>query len=234
MEHKKLTQDQFWMLVEKLDWVNLSKKVKIDFCNEKLISYIKIKENTLDFFYNHLADFHEYFEFFREPLENLMKEQFKKAKHSKVGDDGMSDVVCHIIGLGKEEYFKHLQNYDLILEKIENSDYRENFSYILPRRDDKNWFNPEFYQLKSKKMIEEINERYLRIPDPSLLEILTYLQAVQKRDLREISAFYRRNTSGDFKALRDSYSNLLPNVFELLNNFYLCFIKYKKESNFEI
>lgn len=48
------------------------------------------------------------------------------------GNDGYSDLLYHIIGLGKNTFYKCLNNINLIQKMINNSQYKESFSYCIP------------------------------------------------------------------------------------------------------
>lgn len=46
-----------------------------------------------------------------------------------VSDDGLFDLIAHIIGLGKESVLSHLHDPNLILKRAKNKDFKENFFY---------------------------------------------------------------------------------------------------------
>lgn len=54
----------------------------------------------------------------------------------ETGDDGFDDLVCHIIGLGREEYETVLDDPAVALRRAEAGDYRESFRYLAPQPDD--------------------------------------------------------------------------------------------------
>ena len=54
-----------------------------------------------------------------------------------VGDDSYSDLLFHIIGLGKEQFYAHLLSYTLIKNRankghMSNDGYKESFGYAIP------------------------------------------------------------------------------------------------------
>lgn len=51
------------------------------------------------------------------------------------GDDGFSDLIHHVVGLGKEEYEKALADPMLVVKRGCNYEYVESFSYCIPHVD---------------------------------------------------------------------------------------------------
>ena len=53
-----------------------------------------------------------------------------------VSDDGYSDLLAHIVGMGRKEFEKTLRNPELAYERAKKYDYKESFAYALPYESD--------------------------------------------------------------------------------------------------
>jgi hypothetical protein len=53
-----------------------------------------------------------------------------------LGDDGYSDLLCHIIGLGRKEYEYAIRQPYSAWNRAKAGDYRESFSYCIPSPDE--------------------------------------------------------------------------------------------------
>lgn len=49
-----------------------------------------------------------------------------------VGDDSYSDLLAHIVGMGRKEFEKTLRNPELAYERALKDDFKESFSYAVP------------------------------------------------------------------------------------------------------
>ncbi len=58
-----------------------------------------------------------------------------------VSDDGESDLVAHIVGLGRTEYEASLKKWSLIEERVIKRAYTESFSYAIPTAE---MYNPGY------------------------------------------------------------------------------------------
>ena len=65
------------------------------------------------------------------------------------GDDGYSDLKNHIVGLGKKEYYKHLNDTELVQDMADNRSYVESYSYCLPYDSDYEDSEKSKYDIKS-------------------------------------------------------------------------------------
>ena len=54
----------------------------------------------------------------------------------EAGGDTRDDLFSHIVGMGLREFRKNEADPSLIIERYENGDYRESFSYAIPWRSD--------------------------------------------------------------------------------------------------
>jgi hypothetical protein len=57
-------------------------------------------------------------------------------KELPCSDDGFSDLLAHIVGLGKEEYCAVLENPKLAFDRANKHDYEESFAYCIPYEED--------------------------------------------------------------------------------------------------
>ncbi len=64
--------------------------------------------------------------------------KFEKDNHvsADVGDDSFSDLLCHIIGLGKAEYEECLKDPMRVVERGQKGKFTESFGYALPWKAD--------------------------------------------------------------------------------------------------
>ena len=53
-----------------------------------------------------------------------------------VSDDSYSDLLAHIVGMGRREFANNLRNPELAYERATKGDYEESFSYALPYESD--------------------------------------------------------------------------------------------------
>jgi len=82
-----------------------------------------------------------------------------------LGDDGFSDLTCHIVGLGNEVYEASITDPSLIAKRAETCDYVESFSYAIPcygtMLDFDAWYRAHGYDMlpKTKRQFDEYQER---------------------------------------------------------------------------
>jgi hypothetical protein len=87
---------------------------------------------------------------------------YKSTLSNAAGDsfccDSWDDATAHIIGLGKEEYDRHIENPPLIFERVETADYRESFAYCIPHSDDYEKLTDAGYDLLISGTQNELQE----------------------------------------------------------------------------
>lgn len=81
-----------------------------------------------------------------------------------LGDDGFSDLTCHIVGLGKEVYEASIADPSLIAKRAETCDYVESFAYAIPHYGTKlsfdEWRRAHYERLpNTKQQFDECQER---------------------------------------------------------------------------
>jgi hypothetical protein len=77
-----------------------------------------------------------------------------------LGDDGFSDLMNHIVGLGKSIYNACMKNPDLIVDLARRDDFAESFSYCFPHADDFDSLNVSKFINWAVGEIEGLKEAY--------------------------------------------------------------------------
>lgn len=116
-------ENSFWDLVKLADWPNKDySKVKIMY--RKLLSKEQCKgfRHAVGIAYG--------------ILDNELCNNPEISDNLGVGDDGYGDLLHHIVGLGKEQFYKYANNPKMIEELAHSSGYEESFSYCIPYDDD--------------------------------------------------------------------------------------------------
>ncbi len=139
-KRKKLSAEDIWNIIEKdLKWGTC-------------LSYVKISRKL----------YAEYTEKQRTSIHNFVDDRFDdlytafiKSGHLIVGndglsDDGLSDVLAHIVGLGNKEFLKSIENPKLIGKRYKDKDYTESFLY--------SFLEPETLGNDDEKELEPTNE----------------------------------------------------------------------------
>jgi len=75
-----------------------------------------------------------------------------------VGDDSFGDLRAHIIGLGREEFNRVMENPKLAQERINKGDYKESFSYCLPYASDYALLDPAKYVERAHYIVSALKE----------------------------------------------------------------------------
>ena len=118
---KSIKKEKFWYIIEKMNWVSDTDYKRI---SEEIKSGLYGNEETMKSF---LKRYFKYRYNLYEAVDTLSSNQYNK--YIGLGDDGLSDLIAHIIGSGKEAYKKVKKNpkdfYDYVDE------YRESFYYSL-------------------------------------------------------------------------------------------------------
>lgn len=126
-----ITDREFWQTVAELGWGTKSTDT-----NE--LSIVLMKKGI-----KYCNAFRNQYNKFAGGLYDLLEDIVEG-----VGDDGFSDLIAHIIGLGKEEYEKVLDNPTIVQARIDANDYVENFSYCIPWED--SWTDHNIDNLKER------------------------------------------------------------------------------------
>ena len=116
----------FWNIIEYVGW------------GRKTYNYREIEELLIgELSTNSGPWFTKTFRKFKTVLDDKINQWERKSdKRLPLGDDGFSDLVSHIIGLGSKEYWKVMRDPELALKRAESGDYKESFSYAIPATND--------------------------------------------------------------------------------------------------
>jgi hypothetical protein len=159
-----MTEDEFWNLVSYADWPNRD--------------YREVSSEYL-----HLLSLEEALEFRKiaSELKNLL-DAFIGTNRNPAGggDDSHSDLLYHIIGLGRNQFYAHLNDYSLIRARGgakygSPEGYEESFCYCMPYHNDYEKKNniPHFQEWAevAQKAVDKLVEK----EDPCALEMRPYL-----------------------------------------------------------
>jgi hypothetical protein len=118
------TEDQFWAEVERIGWKDKNpkkfyKKIELDLLTRWDNEFI---EN----FRNHMSTF-----------TSKLSRAIERVEHSEgvscgCGDDGFSDLIHHVVGLGRETFERELADPMLAIKRGKEYRYVESFSYAIP------------------------------------------------------------------------------------------------------
>jgi len=136
-----MDEDRFWELVAIAKWPKRNyDRVQYD--------YIKILTP------------YEVYEF--KELVSILGERAGNMIALVMGSDSSSDLCKHIVGLGREEYYRHMNNTELIGERWESCDYFECFTYCIPQARDIIKREKFYYKIEAcgaKKDVEAVFNR---------------------------------------------------------------------------
>ena len=129
----QMTEDRFWYIVEQINWAKLSQsKNKLDFevARANVVSlfnfnYRVVKELRGIYYYAWV----------------LLDRFIGQRNPARGSDDSHDDLLAHIIGLGRKEFYACLKDYERIAARGAApygtpEGYRESFAYILPSEAD--------------------------------------------------------------------------------------------------
>jgi len=117
----EMTEERFWALIEEASWPSFG----YDRSKLSYLLSLKAKEGKA----------------FSEVVSELFDvlDKFVDGRYDglNVGDDGYSDLLYHIIGMGKDAYYEHLNSYSKIKARANApygsaEGYKESFSYAIP------------------------------------------------------------------------------------------------------
>jgi hypothetical protein len=115
-----MSESEFWKLTEPYGWGTKTK------------NYKPIKKDLMSKLSPDKAD--DLNQTFRALTGRLDKALSKVVEG--LGDDGYSDLLAHIVGMGKREYERNLKNPQLANERANKYDFAESFSYAIPHKED--------------------------------------------------------------------------------------------------
>lgn len=149
MEISQEKLDKFWHLVDEINWS--------DNCKNR--GYEKIKLHMMK---NLEHEWVKEASFIRCALYNEISECINRWEDDygqiEVSDDGLSDLINHIIGLGKKEFDRCMKNPALAKRRADRCDFVESFSYCFPHDNEYEKFQVDHYQEYAKNYSSEFEE----------------------------------------------------------------------------
>jgi hypothetical protein len=118
----KIDKQKFFALVEDYGWG--TKTTDYTAIKKDLMSKItpEVSGEIRSIFYGLCGKLHRTIEAWEEDND----------KKISLGDDGFSDLVSHIVGLGSKEYEAVLADPKLAYDRAKRGDFSESFSYAIP------------------------------------------------------------------------------------------------------
>jgi hypothetical protein len=123
----EMPEERFWELVEEIGWGRPSTDI------QSLGARLAEKVSLLDCV-TAANRAHSVCSRLGTRIEQWEEETGKRLQ---VGDDSFSDLRNHIIGLGKAESDRVMQDPALALERAEKRDYKESFAYVFQRAEER-------------------------------------------------------------------------------------------------
>lgn len=118
MTTKKCTEASFWKAIDSLNW---GVRCAEDQSYDLIAREISTKWD---------AQFRQSFEtMLRAKVSELQKTVLAHSLGAVLGDDSLSDLLYHIVGLGKKEYDAVLANPKQAIRRAKTRDYVESFAY---------------------------------------------------------------------------------------------------------
>ena len=127
MNLKKVYLDE-WDIIDRLNW-SQTETSDVDLLND-------IRLNMRDILTDHeVMSLLLFVRSARKVLAEVLQQYAEEKTGNRhgyygVSDDGFWDLTAHIVGCGKEVYFKTIRNPKLAKRRAESSRYVENFEYI--------------------------------------------------------------------------------------------------------
>ena len=125
-----MTREQFWEIVAAVRWEH---GTEFERGKEILIGLLPDVE-TMKAFSSHFSDV-------RSQLVVAVQEWEREWTEIGTGDDGFSDLTCHVVGLGEKTWEASIANPRLVWNRADaphgsEGSYRESFSYCIPDEED--------------------------------------------------------------------------------------------------
>jgi hypothetical protein len=172
--------DQFWSLVEEIDWGNNCggreyEQISVRLMREKDPNWVKEASAIRYALVSELSKRLSYWE--QEPGNRI-----------DLGDDSFSDLLNHIVGLGKEEFEKSLEDLSRIKRRANEYDFKESFSYCFPHEGDYKNLKLDHYQELAKEYSKEFQEimvlQISKFIQDEILYIVETLKMIENGDVK--------------------------------------------------
>jgi hypothetical protein len=154
-KHDSVDETIFWDLVESADW-------KSDY-NYQRIKMSLIRQLTP----NAIDQFQSFYQKVKNKLARVVDKYCEENdKSAGLSDDSFSDLIAHIVGLGRTEYNQALSQPEKVVEKGRKGDFKESFSYAIPYKDDLKYFPKSYYSEKAREcLLEDSLAEAIRLPE---------------------------------------------------------------------
>lgn len=133
----KMDLEKFWCITHLVGWRSLCTEMPD---NELENSIFDIGKATFLLFLTNIEEMQAY----QNRLRDLSMELYiairkwgdESGKKIYLPEDDYNDLLDHIIGLGKDEYERTLNNPELAFDRMATNNFVESFYYCVPWRDD--------------------------------------------------------------------------------------------------
>lgn len=150
-EADKMTLDRFWEIVALINWGEDHEDIDIDKMKLRLMRLLSPEEAE------------QLSERSREMGGKLAKaiRDWERRTHQEMDAHGDSwdDLLNHIVGCGKEEFTRTVEDPRHALVRYQSYDYTESFAYCIPWKDDYKKLGLEFYKKWARRVHDEWEER---------------------------------------------------------------------------
>ena len=197
-------ENAFWDLVKLSDWPNKdSAKVKIMY--RKMLS-----KEQCNGFRNIVGTAYDI-------LDNELVNHPEISDNLGTGYDGYGDLFHHIIGLGKVQFYKHVNNLKLVEKLAHSRKYKESFAYCIPYDDDyekNNMYTIEYVVNNAKASVKEIR-MYDKMDNGELCDIDKEMDA-----MKEIFKIFINNPTQDGLCDLVSHKNYIAKACKKIGKFF--------------
>lgn len=148
---------EFWKMVRIADWAKVIKTSKVYGSSSKL-DYVweqAQKRIFLKYEYDDIVSFSQYYHTFYILLYDYFQPIWLSKKYNSFmpSDDGYSDLLSSIIGMGKTFVKSCIDDTNKFIEVARNEDYVENFGYILDISENEYWDIIEKYDPNNTRVV---------------------------------------------------------------------------------
>lgn len=142
------TPEKFWNEVALIGWGDTNPRRFYDTAKARLL-----RRWTGEF----LEEFNE----MKDELYSELGREIERVSHESgegtgCGDDGYNDLLHHIIGLGKKEYEKTLDDPMLAIKRGQEYRYDESFAYCIPSGPDVEMISKGLYIKRARQIVENL------------------------------------------------------------------------------
>ncbi len=201
-----MDEERFWEIVAEMDWPN------VDFDTAKRV-FMERHDQAV------ATDV-------RREFGRLKRQLYDRAELTAISDS-CDDNLAHIIGLGKEEYYRCMERPLLVREREDNGDYRESFAYCIPFEEDYGLLTDEGYEARLKN-VQRLREA-LAAADPDdvaprlyrrFADVIRVCDMLLERRWSDAVALYHQ-------LFGDGYADDWPDLGYAVPNFVLDLERYR-------